>query len=65
MDTTTPTPERLELSVMRLIPDSGGKIEHVTLSDAEVGQRVSHSVFFLFPFLLLLFIFIFIFISMI
>jgi hypothetical protein len=36
MDTTTPTPERLELSVMRLIPDSGGKIEHVTLSDAEV-----------------------------
>jgi hypothetical protein len=36
MDTTTPTPERLELSVMRLIPESGGKIEHVTLSDAEV-----------------------------
>ena len=43
MDTTTPTPERLELSVMRLIPDSGGKIEHVTLSDSEVGQGVSQS----------------------
>ena len=36
MDTTTPTPERLELSVMRLIPNSDGKIENVTLSDAEV-----------------------------
>ena len=36
MDTATPSPERLELSTMKLIPGGGGKIEHVTLSNDEV-----------------------------
>ena len=36
MDSATPSPERLELSTMKLIPGGGGKIEHVTLTNVEV-----------------------------
>lgn len=33
MDSTTPSPERIELSTLQLVD---GKINHVTLQDAEV-----------------------------
>jgi hypothetical protein len=39
MDSATPSPERIELSTMRLVPDGGGKIEHVTLTDKEVNKH--------------------------
>lgn len=39
MDSATPSPERLELSTMKLLPGGKGLIEHVTLSDAEVRKR--------------------------
>jgi hypothetical protein len=39
MDSATPSPERLELSTMKLIPGGKGLIEHVTLSDAEVRRE--------------------------
>ena len=35
MDSATPSPERLELSTMKLIPGGGGKIEHVTVKYVE------------------------------
>lgn len=38
MDSATPSPERLELSTMKLVPGGKGLIEHVTLSDAEVRR---------------------------
>lgn len=42
MDSATPSPERIELSTMRLVPDGGGKIEHVTLTDKEVNKYFDH-----------------------
>ena len=41
MDSATPSPERLELSTMKLLPGGKGLIEHVTLSDAEVSGEES------------------------
>ena len=41
MDSATPSPERLELSTMKLLPGGKGLIEHVTLSDAEVRGEES------------------------
>ena len=36
MDAATPTPERIEISTMKLDPDQPGRVVHITLSDAEV-----------------------------
>jgi hypothetical protein len=43
MDSATPSPERLELSTMKLMPGGKGLIEHVTLSDAEVRRERSRA----------------------
>lgn len=39
MDSTTPSPERIELSQIRTLPD--GSIAHVTLSDAQVQALIT------------------------
>jgi len=40
MDAATPTPERIEISTMKLDPDQPGRVVHITLSDAEVGVLI-------------------------
>jgi len=38
MDSTTPSPERIEVSKLEKLPD--GSLQHVTLSDAEVAAMI-------------------------
>jgi 20S proteasome subunit alpha 3 len=40
MDAATPTPERIEISTMKLDPSLPGRVVHVTLTDAEVGVLI-------------------------